>query len=203
MSENKRFTKEQIANYVRALKAGDAVYFKFGGEWQEVKEETYPRDVIPSLYLNDKFQDNTFLLVTLERAKLRGGEKLVWLGNDNINLTQGKVYKVSNTTPEPFIYLDDGTVCYLNDYQILHQFFGFIPRFEDAKKRSKTKTQKTTTDNKPCPYDVYEQIAMNHNLTVEELCFILDEVDKGRKQVILNSLIDLRRKWIEDGTRGI
>lgn len=196
--ENKQFTKEQIANYVRALDAGDAVYFKFGGEWQEIKEDVQC-NIISSLYLIDKFQDNTFLLVTLERAKLRGGEKLVWLGNDNESLTQGKVYKVdvaqkSSITPKPFIHLDDGTILHLNEYKIFHQFFGFIPRFEEVKKRSKNKAIKETTDNKSCQYDIYEQIAMNHNLTVEELCFILDEVDKGRKQVILNSLIDLRRK---------
>ena len=200
MSENKRFTKEQIASYVRALEVGDAVYFKFGGEWQEVKEEVVPRDIISSLYLNDKFQDNTFLLVTLERAKLRGKEKLVWLGK---LLPHFVLQQKNSATPKPFIYLDDGAILYLNDYQILHQFFGFIPSFEEAKKRSKNKDVKETTDNKSCQYDIYEQIAMNHNLTVEELCFILNEVDKGRKKIILNSLIDLRRNWIKDGTRGI
>ncbi|MUV06856.1 hypothetical protein GOP80_06670 [Planococcaceae bacterium Storch 2/2-2] len=124
-----KWSEEQLKAYGGAFCGGDAVrsggkwskVFQFHGDsdgvWYEVKDEA-PCEV-----------------VTLKDYKLKGGEKLVWLGKTNDAQTFGKSYKAFHIR----VFLQDVGMCFVNDVHRVQfvdgsgEDWGIIPRFDDVK----------------------------------------------------------------------
>lgn len=222
---NSNFTGEQIEAYASQFREGDAIWC--GGEWNEVVKnqrfgdgritayvrmnpfvindgKTEENEFDSYIGVTDGFKrgvtnKNAYRVTTLEHYKLQGGEKIVWLGENSSARTFGKVY----TTSVGLILDEISVVCTdnhgwvtkpeLNDWAI-------IPSYEQVKDLNKTtateKVNQTAKETKR-KQSIYEQVANEHNITKEELSFILDECDNGRKKYIIDCLIALRNDWHE------
>lgn len=129
---NSNFSVEQIKAYAAAFEAGDAILCY--GEWQEVKgspiftflivetsgyiikdTESEEEGVIAGF----KDADCPYRVTTLEDYELQGGEKLVWLGDDDDNRVMfGKVYDTFIDSAGDVVYTDE-------------EYMNLIPEFED------------------------------------------------------------------------
>lgn len=126
---NSNFSQEQIEAYASAFEEGDAIWCD--GEWREVSKlskfsssltcEAPNRYVIrcfdgKAAISGFKEEENPYRVTTLEDYKLQGGEKLVYLDDDDFG-RRGSVFKAKMPQDE-----------YLKE-----PYWGIIPRYEQVK----------------------------------------------------------------------
>ena len=210
---NSKFTEKQIEAYAKQFRVGDAIWCN--GKWWEVVTDS--KNLTNKLTINSN--DNSFFIndgerygfdaflsgftrtskkpyrvTTLRDYKLQGDEIIVWLGESSRTRTFGKTYSVVDGHS---YYNDKGFTVFISS-----SYWGIIPRYKQVKsldikddEQLSIKVAEAETKKK---LSIYEQVANRHNITKEELSFILDECDNGRKNYIINCLISLRSKWHEN-----
>ena len=139
---NSNFSVEQIKAYAAAFEAGDAVFVN--GGWEKVVKEydyhlddcalaggrcvyaikrigEYDEKAITKGFLKEAVVEASeqYRVTTLVNYELQGGEKLVWLGDDDDNRVMfGKVYDTFIDSAGDVVYTDE-------------EYMNLIPEFED------------------------------------------------------------------------
>lgn len=144
---NSKFTDEQIKAYAAQFREGDAIWCN--GEWHEVVENEVNGDsrltahVDRNIFVINDAQsgkhygfkvtgrnENPYRVTTLDDYELQGGEKIVWLGENDHMRKFGKMY----TVDWGMRYTDDlGGVITVSSLG-----WGIIPRYEQVKDLGKT-----------------------------------------------------------------
>lgn len=209
---NERFTNKQIEVYASSFREGDAIWC--GGEWHEVLEDQIHFSRLSAYAEGNSFivnegsdgnfqgvnfgfsrtstSKNPYRVTTLNHYKLKGGEKIVGLDEDD-NITFGKIHTVYMKGETPFV--DFGNT--IEGTPTNGDAWGVIPRYEQVKSINTKEDEQLSIEEAKKKHSIYEQVANRHNITKEELSFILDECDNGRKSYIIDCLITLRNEWHE------
>jgi len=151
---NSNFNDEQIRAYAEAFEEGDAIWCD--GKWLKVSKSTKMQGA------SFKEEETLYRVTTLTDYKLKGWEKLVWLG-DVEHFTFGAVYEVKYR-PEydvnVFVYDNDGYVRTPKSKN-----WAVIPKYEQVQsiERKETKTSDVANILYKRYYDVLQN-ALHNNI---------------------------------------